>query len=95
MKRSSVASVIKSMDVELKVAWNLYSDSSDRCKDVEAQKRAKSEIQRGITAKKKEKETERDKLDLDIFDDNVRLIDQKEQNLSIEVEGLSKHLTEG
>ncbi|KAI3723516.1 hypothetical protein L2E82_35148 [Cichorium intybus] len=35
----------KSMDEELKVAWNLYSDSSNRCKDVEAQKSAKSEIQ--------------------------------------------------
>lgn len=33
------------MDEELKVAWNLYGDSSDRCKEVEAEKRAKLEIQ--------------------------------------------------
>lgn len=85
----------KSMDEELKVAWNLYGDSSDRCKEVEAEKRAKLEIQRGTMARKKEKENERDKLERDISDDKMRLIDQKEKSLSIEVERLSKQLTEG
>ncbi|KVH90979.1 DNA repair protein Rad50 [Cynara cardunculus var. scolymus] len=85
----------KSMDEELKVAWDLYSDSSDRCKNVEAQKRAKSEIKRGKTERKKEKENERDELELEISGDNVRQIDQKERSLSIEVERLSKQLAEG
>lgn len=85
----------KSMDEELKVAWDLYSDASDRCKNVEAQKRAKSEIKRGKMERRKEKESERDELELEISGDNVRQIDQKERSLSIEVERLSKQLAEG
>lgn len=100
----------KAMDEELNVAWVLYNDSSDRCKNVEAQKNAKSEIkvffldmdylsavlfisyfdctklsfmQRGIVMRQKEKEIERDNLELDISEENLRQIDQREKSLVI------------
>lgn len=85
----------KSMDEELNMAWNLYADSSGRCKDVEAEKRAKLEMQRGIMTRKEVKEKERDILELKISDDDVHLIDQNEKNLSIEIEKLSKQLQQG
>lgn len=34
----------KSIEVELKVAWDRYIDANDRWKDIEAQKQAKVEI---------------------------------------------------
>lgn len=84
-----------SMDEELKVAWDLYNDSNDRCKNVEAQKRAKSDIKRPIMTRKKEKEEERDKLELEISEDNAHQIDEQEKSLGITVERLSKLLAEG
>lgn len=84
-----------SVDEELKVAWDLYNDSNDRCKNVEAKKCAKSDTKRPLMTRKKEKEEERDKLELEISEDNAHQIDEQEKSLGITVERLSKLLAEG
>ncbi|KAI3823111.1 hypothetical protein L1987_04540 [Smallanthus sonchifolius] len=85
----------RSMDAELKVAWDLYSVSSDRCKNVKAQKHAKSEIKPGIITRRKEKEIERDNLELELSEYDVHQIDHKEKNLGTEVDRLSRRLVQG
>nr|XP_043632459.1 DNA repair protein RAD50 isoform X2 [Erigeron canadensis] len=84
----------KSMDEKLNSAWDLYSISRDRCKEVEAQKSAKKEIQNDIMSRIKQKEYERESLDLEVSEDNVNQIDQKERSMRIEFERLSKVLVE-
>nr|GEU84341.1 DNA repair protein RAD50 [Tanacetum cinerariifolium] len=85
----------KARNEELQVAWDLYNDSNDKCKKVEAQKQAKSEIKDGIMTRKGEKEMQRDALESGITNVNVHQIDQKEKHLGMEVERLSKQLHEG
>ncbi|KAL8227333.1 hypothetical protein R6Q57_017165 [Mikania cordata] len=82
----------RSRDEELKVALDLYNDSRGRCQNVEAQKHAKLEIKRGIVGRKKEKEIERDNLELGVSEYDAQQIDQKEKNLATEVDRLSKLL---
>ncbi|GKA14218.1 DNA repair protein RAD50 [Tanacetum coccineum] len=85
----------KARNEELQVAWDLYNDSNDKCKKVEAQKQAKSEIKDGIMTRKGQKEKQRDVLESEITNVNVHQIDQKEKHLGMEVERLSKQLREG
>ncbi|KAK1435336.1 hypothetical protein QVD17_01097 [Tagetes erecta] len=85
----------RSMDEELKVAWDLYSDSSDQFKTVEVQKRVKSDFKRGLLTRKLEKEIERDNLELEIPEHDALEIDRKEKRLASEVDRLSKQLAEG
>ncbi|KAL8255468.1 hypothetical protein R6Q59_030535 [Mikania micrantha] len=85
----------RSRDEELKLALDLYNDSRGRCQNVEAQKHAKSEIKRGIVGRKKEKEIERDNLELGVSEYDAQQIDQKEKNLATEVDRLSKVLIQG
>ncbi|GKC44872.1 hypothetical protein Tco_1062594 [Tanacetum coccineum] len=60
----------KARNEELKVAWDLYNDLNSKCKKVEAQKQAKSEIQRDV-------------LESGITNVNVHQIDHKEKHLVI------------
>ncbi|XP_047335105.1 DNA repair protein RAD50 [Impatiens glandulifera] len=83
-----------SNEAELKVAWSRYLDANDRWKNVEAQKQAKTLIKSDILKRIQEKEMERDSFELKISNINLIHIDEREKNLSIEVERKSNQLAE-
>ncbi|KAJ0606193.1 putative DNA repair protein Rad50 [Helianthus annuus] len=85
----------RSMDEELQVAWDLYSDSSKRCEEAKADKDSKLKLKPGIIQRKKEKETERDNLELEVSSYNAHQIDEKEKKLVIEHGRLRKLLDQG
>ncbi|KAJ0941649.1 hypothetical protein HanRHA438_Chr02g0096741 [Helianthus annuus] len=87
----------RSMDEELQVAWDLYSDSSKRCEEAKADKDSKLKLKvcPGIIQRKKEKETERDNLELEVSSYNAHQIDEKEKKLVIEQNRLSTLLVQG
>ncbi|KAL6343225.1 hypothetical protein AAG906_021136 [Vitis piasezkii] len=84
----------KSIEMELKVAWDRYMDANDHWKDIEAQKQAKVEIKSGILKRIEEKENERDSFELQISNVSLSHIDEREKNLRIEVERKTNQLAE-
>ncbi|PQQ05555.1 DNA repair protein RAD50 [Prunus yedoensis var. nudiflora] len=76
----------KSNEFELKTAWDCYMDANGRWNNNEAQKEAKKGIKNGLLKRIKEKENERDSFELQVSNVDLSHIDEKEKNMSIEVE---------
>ncbi|ONI28861.1 hypothetical protein PRUPE_1G165000 [Prunus persica] len=76
----------KSNEFELKTAWDRYMDANGRWNNNEAQKKAKKDIKNGLLKRIKEKENERDSFELQVSNVDLSHIDEKEKNMSIEVE---------
>ncbi|KAL6293483.1 hypothetical protein ACE6H2_001625 [Prunus campanulata] len=76
----------KSNEFELKTAWDRYMDANGHWNNNEAQKEAKKGIKNGLLKRIKEKENERDSFELQVSNVDLSHIDEKEKNMSIEVE---------
>lgn len=84
----------KANEIKVLAAWGLYIKANDLWKDAEAQKKSKAEIKSGILKRIQEKEKERDTYERQISDVNLANMDDKEKNLSVDVERMIKQLQE-
>ncbi|KAH7573000.1 hypothetical protein JRO89_XS03G0048900 [Xanthoceras sorbifolium] len=84
----------KSNELELKMAWDSYLAANDRWNSIQAQQKAKVEIKSGILKRIEEKESERDSFELQISNVDISRIDERENNMRIEVERKTNQLAE-
>ncbi|KAJ0261961.1 DNA repair protein RAD50 [Hirschfeldia incana] len=84
----------KSNETALSTAWDCYMDANDRWKSIEAQKRAKDDIKKGISKRIEEKEIERDSFEFEISNVDVQQIDEREKLVQVELERKSKQNSE-
>ncbi|KAK1591171.1 hypothetical protein Q3G72_003298 [Acer saccharum] len=82
----------KSNELELKMALDCYLGANDRWKNIEAQKQAKVDIKSIILKRIEEKENERSSFERLISNVDLSRIDERENNMRIEIERKTNQL---
>lgn len=84
----------KSNEAEIKAAFDQYMHANDRCKEIDAKRKAKAEIKTGTLKLIEEKEKERDAFELQIFNVNLESIDKRDKQMQIDLERKTNQLAE-